>query len=393
MLIGSRPPSAIAPPSTKGPPSPLRQNPRSSISAEDGEGEAIVDLGDVDVGRPDPGHRERARRRLGEAQRREVRTLRDDARRIGMALGGAHHVDRPPRQVPGALRRADDDGGGAVALEAAVEQPEGVGDHARGLMVLDRDGRGHDGVAVERRVPAGRHGDLAELATGGPVELHVTTGHGRVELHRRERPHRHLELADDAELRHLADAGADPAARGPVAAERDQDVTADAGRDHRQGALHGGDRAGAAHGGGRREPEVGNAEVGDEVLRDHAAGRVGDDAVDVRRRQPGIGDRRERGLHLERHHALAGVAAVGRLTDPGDRAPLLETHDPVLRREAARPRRPSTRRAGVRARHSASTPGLSNVTRPRASSGSLTWVVLGAYAHPKSHFTGRGGAR
>src|SRR5437867_3636102 len=44
----------------------------------------------------------------------------------------------------------------------------------------------------------------------------------------------------------------------------------------------------------------------------------------------------------------------------------------------------------VRARHSASTPGLSNVARPRASSGRLTWVVLGAYAHPKSHFTGRG---
>ena len=86
-------------------------------------------------------------------------------------------------------------------------------------------------------MPAGRHRDLAELAAGGPVELHVTTGHGRVELHRGERAHRHLELADDAELRHLADAGADPAARGPVAAERDEDVTADAGRDHRQGAC------------------------------------------------------------------------------------------------------------------------------------------------------------
>ena len=89
-------------------------------------------------------------------------------------------------------------------------------------------------------MPAGRHGDLAELAAGGPAELHVTTGHWRVELHRRERPHRHLELADDAELRHLANTGADPAARGPVAAERDQDVTADARRDHREGALHAG---------------------------------------------------------------------------------------------------------------------------------------------------------
>src|SRR5207249_4592945 len=42
-----------------------------------------------------------------------------------------------------------------------------------------------------------------------------------------------------------------------------------------------------------------------------------------------------------------------------------------------------------RARHSPATPGLSNVTRPRASSGSLTWVVRAAYPHPKSHFTGR----
>ncbi len=222
-----------------------------------------------------------------------------------MALGDAHHVDRPPRQVPGALRRADDDRGGTVALEATVEQPEGVGDHPRGLMVLERHGRGHDGVAVERRVPAGRHGDLAELATGGPVELHVTAGHWRVELRRSDRPHRHLELADDAELRHLADTGADPAARGAVAAERDQDVTADAAHDHRDRALHGGDRAGAAHGGGRREAEVRNAEVGDEVLRHHAARSVDDDSVDVRRRQSGIGDGLERGLHLERHHALA----------------------------------------------------------------------------------------
>src|SRR5262249_42053068 len=139
-------------------------------------------------------------------------------------------------EVPGALRRADDDGDRAVALEAAVEQSERIGDHARGLMVLDRDGRGHDGVAVKRRVPTGRHGDLAELARRGPVELHVAAGQRRVELRRRQRPYRHLELADDAELRHLANTGADPAARGAVTAEWDQDVTANAGSDHREGA-------------------------------------------------------------------------------------------------------------------------------------------------------------
>src|SRR4029453_7171431 len=39
--------------------------------------------------------------------------------------------------------------------------------------------------------------------------------------------------------------------------------------------------------------------------------------------------------------------------------------------------------------HRARPRGLSNGPRPRASSGSLTWVVRAAYAHPKSHFTGR----
>ena len=51
----------------EGAPLALPAEPEVLDLAEDGEGEAIVDLGDVDVGRPDPGHRERARRRLGEA--------------------------------------------------------------------------------------------------------------------------------------------------------------------------------------------------------------------------------------------------------------------------------------------------------------------------------------
>ena len=54
-------------------------------------GEAIVDLGDVDVVRRDAGHRERLGRGLGDAEPRHVGSLGDDARRIRMAFGDAHH--------------------------------------------------------------------------------------------------------------------------------------------------------------------------------------------------------------------------------------------------------------------------------------------------------------
>jgi hypothetical protein len=151
---------------------------------------------------------------------------------------------------------------------------------------------------------------------------HVPPRHRGVELGGREGPHRHLELGDHAELRELPQPRPDAALRGAVASERDQDVPADAGADGGDRALDGRHAAGAAHRRRRREAKVGDAEVGDEVLGDDPARRVGDDAVDVPGREPGVGDGRQRGLHLERGHALAGVPAVRRLADAGDGAPV-----------------------------------------------------------------------
>ena len=56
----------------------------------------------------------------------------------------------------------------------------------------------------------------------------------RVELRRRDRTGRHLELADQAELRHLLHARADPAAGVAGAAKRQQHMVADAGADRRE---------------------------------------------------------------------------------------------------------------------------------------------------------------
>ena len=139
-------------------------------------------------------------------------------------------------QILGPLRGADDDGRPAVAFETAIEQPERVRDHARGLMILDRDRLGHHGVAVEAGVVARGDRDLAELTARRAVKLHVPTRHRGIELRRRDRPDRHLELADELELRHLLHTCADPSGRGAIAPDRQQDVIAEAGADRESAA-------------------------------------------------------------------------------------------------------------------------------------------------------------
>ncbi len=63
-----------------------------------------------------------------------------------------------------AIGGADDHRGAAVALQAAVEQPERIGDHARGVVVLDGERLVHHHVAVEDRVLARDDGHLGEAA-------------------------------------------------------------------------------------------------------------------------------------------------------------------------------------------------------------------------------------
>ena len=145
----------------------------------------------------DARHGEGARCGLGQAKLVQVRPLRDDARRFGMALGHAHDVDRRPLAGRAPLRRADHDGGAAIALQAAIQQPQRIGDHPRGLVVLDVMGAVMHGIAVEDRVPARRHGDLRRVAgwwcrtapcAGGPLARSAAPGRRRRPAPRTRRP-------------------------------------------------------------------------------------------------------------------------------------------------------------------------------------------------------------
>ena len=66
--------------------------------AEHDIGEAVVDLGDVDIGRRDARHGEGARRGLGQAEPRHVRPLGDGARAVRMALRDAGDSTRGRRR-------------------------------------------------------------------------------------------------------------------------------------------------------------------------------------------------------------------------------------------------------------------------------------------------------
>ena len=89
------------------------------------------------------------------------------------AFAGAEDVHGLLREVPGPLRPGQDQGAAAVRDEAAFEQVERIGDHARCQHVLHRDrvAIGCAGVAP-RPLPLdnGHHG---ELLMGQTVLLHV----------------------------------------------------------------------------------------------------------------------------------------------------------------------------------------------------------------------------
>ena len=156
-------------------------------------------------------------------------------------------------------------------------------------------------------------------AAGGPVELHVAAGHRGVDLGRGDVAERQFEFADGAELRHLMDARADAGAGIAGAADRQQDVAADAGGNRRRRGLDRGYARRAAHRRGGGKAQVGDAEIGDEVLGDGGAGGDRDHAVDVARAEASVGDGGQRGLHLERQGAaVLQAAAVGGFADAGD---------------------------------------------------------------------------
>ena len=113
------------------------------------QGERVVDLDHVDLVGGDPGLGEGLVSRPHAGGLGEVGPLAH--RGVGDGLTGAEHPDRGVGAVPGPFLVGEDDGAAAVGADAAVELGEGVGDHLRGLDVLDGDGVAVVGVGIEAR--------------------------------------------------------------------------------------------------------------------------------------------------------------------------------------------------------------------------------------------------
>ena len=124
----------------------------------------------------------------------------------------AEHADGLPAQIARPLRRRHDHADPAVGVAAAIEQAQRLADHARALVIVERDG-----TAVAQRsgplrgVGALRDRDGAQLLRGRSVEVHVAL---RVERVGRRRAH-HAE-----ELRVAVAEAADPRARSGTTTAR-----------------------------------------------------------------------------------------------------------------------------------------------------------------------------
>ena len=243
-------------------------------------------------------------------------------------LGDGPDQRRRLAQVAGPLGGRDDECVGPIGLEAEVEQPQRLGDDGRLEVVLHRH---HTVVHLRCRVgvgpfPAG-DGDASELLVGGAVLGHVALGDEGEELTGRDQAPGQEELVPrllpaDPGLPGGRCAGAEPPARAPVQRAEDDDGGGLAAED-RPDRL--GDHAGrgdAAGTDGRGVGEVLEAERLGQVRVGHEVGVAADDAVDVVRREPGVGERVER--RRRREGQLGDPRVLRELggADAGDRAPV-----------------------------------------------------------------------
>ena len=278
-----------------------------------------------------------------EADAQQIGAARDVVGRVGMALRGARDPHRAAAQVARALRRGHDHRRGAVGLEGAVVEAEGLGDPAGGEVLVHRERlAAEQRLRVALRVAATRESDAARGLVGHGVALLVVHADPGVELHRPQRAVGQVEGEQllggggrrEAELR-AARAGPRPEGREAVPAHHHEHVAGDAGGDREGRALERGDRAGAAHVHRHRVAELGDAEVRRQELGGGEARRR-QDAVELPGREAGVVAGRAGGLEHQLLGEGVGAAQVVRLADPDDRG---------LAREAHAPARPTARYA------------------------------------------------
>ncbi len=156
-------------------------------------GEGVVDHQVVDVVMRDPGPGER--RRAGDTERPRRGEVLHLADRRGLdALARAEHVHRA-LEVGGTLVGGEDEGPAAVGHQAALQQVERFGDHARLEHVVDRDRVPERGPRIHRRPLALDDGDHRQVLVGGAVGLGVAQPRDREQRRRPHRTVRALELA------------------------------------------------------------------------------------------------------------------------------------------------------------------------------------------------------
>ncbi len=189
------------------------------------------------------------------------------------------HEHRRLGQIGGDVGAGQHQRAPALRRHGAVEQVEGVGDHAAVENVLGRERPPPvvDRLGVDVPVVADGRGDGGQRFGGRAVDLHVPTGH-EGELGRGEHPERGDELVRRPGPR----GGGVPFGVRAGGSRRDEDGRGEAGGDGRCGLEH------------RRDPGAGHRPPHgpDPVLVDEVGGAAGPDhPVDVARREPGVGDR------------------------------------------------------------------------------------------------------
>ena len=93
-----------------------------------------------------------------------------------MSLPCSKQVDRGLAEAPGPLGACDERGPAAVCHQAAVQDAQERGDHARTEDVLDREVVTYKGFGVQLCPLAGGYGDLGELLARGAILVHVAGG-------------------------------------------------------------------------------------------------------------------------------------------------------------------------------------------------------------------------
>ena len=261
-----------------------------------------------------------------------------------LAVVGGHHelVSRAPLRRRGdrhgGLRQvARPFGGGhhdrhcSVALLAAVEEAQWVGDHPGRLVVGQRDRPAEEErVRVGGRVLPVGDGHGAEVGRGGAVLVHVAA---RLHRHRRRRCGQTVRVgprvveAVGVHLRggpvlHLPE----PLARTLVEPAVADHHLGHTGRDGHGRLLHGGAGRTAAVVDPAEEPQRAHPELAGECDLRAVVHGEGDQPVDVGGSQSRIRQRRERGLGRQLELRPAGLLGELRRADPGDGGLAAEAH-------------------------------------------------------------------